>query len=195
MQFSITAHSAIIFTHEFFRSLASGKQIDLALIEARQAMRKEANTLEWASPTIYLGSLEGLAFQVTALPSKTASGVKRPLANLFVRQGTQAGMNFPLMGEVYLIGRDMDLPISIQDTQVSRRHAQITFNSLGFWIEDLGSTNGTYVNGVRITGKAPLRDKDVIRLGGTTMIFDQASIPKSRHSHSSRRQSTRQKRG
>jgi pSer/pThr/pTyr-binding forkhead associated (FHA) protein len=53
---------------------------------------------------------------------------------------------------------------------ISRRHAQITFRNEEYHLEDLGSTNGTYVNGIKIV-KCILRNNDQIDIGGVKMLF------------------------
>jgi pSer/pThr/pTyr-binding forkhead associated (FHA) protein len=58
------------------------------------------------------------------------------------------------------------------DEFASGRHARIESGSDGVWIFDLGSTNGTYVNGERIDGRARLREGDVVRVGGTELRFE-----------------------
>lgn len=68
------------------------------------------------------------------------------------------------------IGRSPKCPIQLRRTMVSRRHAQITFRNEEYHLEDLGSTNGTYVNGIKIV-KCILRNNDQIDIGGVKMLF------------------------
>ena len=70
----------------------------------------------------------------------------------------------------FIIGRssDCDLPIPVDD--VSRNHAKIFFRNEEYYIEDLGSTNGTYVNGITVA-KCVLRNNDQIEIGEIRMIF------------------------
>src|SRR5207244_193761 len=72
--------------------------------------------------------------------------------------------NYELSDGEITIGRLPDSDIVVTNSQVSRRHAQITGASGTFMIADLGSTNGTYVNGVRISEHI-LKDADRIELG------------------------------
>ena len=81
----------------------------------------------------------------------TMMGQGRPSATLVIRQGPQAGMSFPLTGNQVIIGREEGLEIALQDPESSRRHARISWQGDRYVIEDLGSTNGTFVNGVQIT--------------------------------------------
>jgi predicted component of type VI protein secretion system len=64
------------------------------------------------------------------------------------------------------LGRD-DCDVVLSDPEVSRRHAFVGESADGFTLEDLGSTNGTFVNGERIDGPQPLRSGDEIRFGNT----------------------------
>lgn len=64
------------------------------------------------------------------------------------------------------VGREIGLALSLPgETTVSRRHAAILVMTTGATVEDLGSTNGTFVGGVRVTGSVPLRSGDVVRFG------------------------------
>lgn len=69
------------------------------------------------------------------------------------------------------IGRDMGNDIVIHDGEMSARHARIACRHQGFWLEDLHSTNGTYVNGERICASTLLRDEDLLKMGRTLMKF------------------------
>jgi DNA-binding winged helix-turn-helix (wHTH) protein len=74
-----------------------------------------------------------------------------------------------------VIGRDAACGVWVDEDGVSRKHARLHVpdepSESGVTIEDLGSTNGTYVQGRRITGEASLKNGDRIRLGGATLIF------------------------
>ena len=72
-----------------------------------------------------------------------------------------------------IIGRDAenDLPL-VRDEFSSGRHARIEPRRDGVWIEDAGSTNGTYVNGVRLAAPRKLSPGDVIRVGETDLRFE-----------------------
>ncbi|GIV90851.1 MAG: hypothetical protein KatS3mg055_3369 [Chloroflexus sp.] len=76
----------------------------------------------------------------------------------------------PIATTMVSIGRGLDNDIILEDTRVSRKHAQLRYRQRRFWLTDLGSTNGTFVNGERIAERA-LRDGDVISLGGLELIF------------------------
>ncbi len=107
----------------------------------------------------------------------TMMGQGRPPANLVVRQGTQAGMSFPLLASQAIIGREEGLDIVLQDPESSRRHARISWQRGHFIIEDLGSTNGTFVNSVQITAPQLLNPGDSIGIGQTTLVFQIPGSP------------------
>jgi DNA-binding winged helix-turn-helix (wHTH) protein len=74
-----------------------------------------------------------------------------------------------------VIGRDPASRIFLDSLRVSRRHARIMVREISADIEDLGSRNGTYVNGARITTPLALSHGDQIGIGGFTLIFRAAS--------------------
>ncbi|MCE5290386.1 MAG: FHA domain-containing protein [Nocardiaceae bacterium] len=77
---------------------------------------------------------------------------------------------FPVSGQVQTLGRAADNAIRVDDVLVSRHHAQLFQSTGGFTIEDLGSANGTYVNGQRCKTAALLRPNDVVTVGNTDFI-------------------------
>ncbi|MCB0916122.1 MAG: DUF3662 and FHA domain-containing protein [Actinobacteria bacterium] len=81
-----------------------------------------------------------------------------------------AGQDIPLLGATTVLGRGADVDIRLEDPGVSRRHAQITVADGRSTISDLGSTNGTLVDGQKVT-TAVLADGAVIRLGSTEITF------------------------
>jgi len=86
-------------------------------------------------------------------------------------RGPDRGRRFELpAGEPQLIGRSSEaLPVT--DTSVSRRHAELTPDDGGWWIRDLDSANGTYVNGRRIAERVRLEPGDQVRCGSSLFIL------------------------
>jgi hypothetical protein len=70
-----------------------------------------------------------------------------------------------------VLGRDAAADITLPDPAISRRHARLYRGSDGVWLEDLGSTNGTYINGDRLTVPYRLRDGDEVQLGNSVATF------------------------
>ncbi len=101
------------------------------------------------------------------------------MLSLSVIQGPDEGRTFQLPpNEPQLIGRSSEaLPIT--DDTVSRRHAELTPDAGIWWIRDLMSQNGTYVNGVRIAERTRLRVGDQVRVGSTLLVFGQSDRPDS----------------
>lgn len=95
---------------------------------------------------------------------------------LSMRQGPRPNLVFELDQDTYSIGREAGNTIVIEDPQVSRRHAQLTRQGNSYLIEDVGSTNGTYVNGKRVTAPLLLSNGDLIGLADTVIIAVQAPL-------------------
>jgi pSer/pThr/pTyr-binding forkhead associated (FHA) protein len=95
--------------------------------------------------------------------------------SLTIRNPNQtAPRHIPLSRETYCIGRHEKADIHIPGPSASREHARLFFLHDEEIVEDLNSTNGTFVNGVRVT-RCVLQDKDIIRVGDTTMLFSRSS--------------------
>ena len=104
-------------------------------------------------------------------------------ASLTIQRGRSAGKEFPLNEDECYLGRwdadsgifpDVDLDADDPEAKVSRRHARITRRNGHYFIEDLGSTNGTFINrGRRLLpgDRQPLKDGDEIIVGKTFMKF------------------------
>jgi pSer/pThr/pTyr-binding forkhead associated (FHA) protein len=94
---------------------------------------------------------------------------------LIVRRGPQPNQTFDLTKDIITLGRDITNDIVINDPEVSRHHLRFTRGAEGYNIEDLGSTNGTFVGGQRLSGVRALRRGDMIGLGETvTLSYDLA---------------------
>jgi|SRR6185436_10765 len=89
---------------------------------------------------------------------------------LTLRQGPTPGKVFELVKDTLTIGRDVNADITINDPEISRTHIRLTAQPDGYLIEDLGSTNGTFINGQRITGSKLLRPGDSLGLGETVVL-------------------------
>jgi hypothetical protein len=112
----------------------------------------------------------------------TASGPRRPLALRFI-SGKYQGGEFPMVpSKEIVVGRSSDLDMVLVEEMVSRKHARIAYENDAVVIEDLGSTNGTFVNGEKIK-RAQLKEGDRVLIGTSILkviVMDQGSNEQSR---------------
>lgn len=102
---------------------------------------------------------------------KRSRADKKLPSSLRVSKGTQEGLTLPL-GDGLKIGRSSDCQLILDDDYVSTRHAQITRTDSGYVVEDLGSTNGTYLNNERVSTPTPFTTTDTLRIGRTLMLVE-----------------------
>jgi predicted component of type VI protein secretion system len=91
-----------------------------------------------------------------------------------MRSGPTPGATFSLEGDQLLIGRDSSSGVAINDAEISRKHARLTFQGGKYVIEDLGSTNGTFVNGQRLVSAVVLKSGDVVSFGEQIVLMYEA---------------------
>jgi signal transduction histidine kinase len=90
--------------------------------------------------------------------------------SLFVIQGRDQGTKYEIEEGMTGLGRDSSNPVQLHDTEVSRRHAEIRRQGSVLTLSDLGSSNGTYVNGRRVSSHE-LVSGDRVQIGSTLMLF------------------------
>ncbi len=96
-----------------------------------------------------------------------------PQYRLVVRQGPVPGQIFELNKPVISIGRDISNDLVINDAEVSRKHAKMTLEGDRYLIEDLDSTNGTYIDGQRLIGPHLLSPGEIIMFGDNVgVVFE-----------------------
>lgn len=91
-------------------------------------------------------------------------------ACLVVIRGARLGTRIPLHNAQIAIGRDSSCDFQISERNVSRAHCRLTRYAETFWLEDLGSTNRTMLNGL-VVDRSPLADGDQVRVGGAVLKF------------------------
>jgi len=97
---------------------------------------------------------------------------------IVMSKGPTPGKSFDLTGANVTIGRDINADIVINIPEVSRRHSQFRLDAGNYILEDLGSTNGTFVNGQRLTSPHRMRAGDTITLGeAVTLAFRSVGAP------------------
>ncbi|MFJ3787888.1 FHA domain-containing protein [Kitasatospora sp. NPDC090091] len=114
----------------------------------------------------------GRAPQGQPAPQQTQGGGRRRGAptQLVVVAGSLAGTTVALQGQTITLGRAHDSTIVLDDDYASSRHARIYPDQTGQWtVEDLGSTNGTYLDRQRLTAPTPLQPGMPIRIGRTVI--------------------------
>ncbi len=89
---------------------------------------------------------------------------------LVVERGPSPSLRYPLELEQVTIGRSAGNDLVLADPEISRRHVRVIKRADGFAVEDMGSTNGTFVNGQRISHLTLLQDGDTIDLGDTVRL-------------------------
>ncbi len=100
------------------------------------------------------------------------------MASLFVIQGADQGKRFEFKSTPVALGRDNSNAIRLHDTEISRRHAELRQDEEAYRIVDLGSANGTYING-QLTDQGLLHSGDRLQLGQTVMLYnDGGSTPR-----------------
>ncbi len=88
-----------------------------------------------------------------------------------MHSGPNTGRIYPLEAAEIIIGRDASNLIAINDAEVSRKHAKLIQQNSTYVIQDLGSTNGTFINGQRITTSQELKPGDTVTLGENIVLM------------------------
>jgi DNA-binding winged helix-turn-helix (wHTH) protein len=169
------------------------------LLDRRPEVISKADLLEhlWPGTFVSDASLHNLVTELRAAIGDT------PEASRFIRTVPRVGYGFhgdaheaathvsstpvaahviskrrewPLFEGPNLVGRDHDCAISVDSPSVSRRHARIVIAAGNATIEDLGSKNGTYVNGERVKDVMPVPDGSQMQIGSVTMVYRQATV-------------------
>ena len=93
------------------------------------------------------------------------------MAQLQILKGDAPGKQHALTADRMVIGRQSDCDIVLDSNSVSRRHAEVVADGGAFFVEDLGSRNGTYVNGRKIEGRTRLAENDRIKICDMLLTF------------------------
>ncbi len=132
----------------------------------------------WLLRILFLALLYGFLFAVARVLMRDLRAASRgpsELGRLVVLASPQAeppvGTSFPL-DAVTTLGRDVNNTIVIEDPFASAEHTVLTFRGRTWYVEDLESTNGTYVNGVPVERVAPLGFGDEVQVGEVRFRLD-----------------------
>lgn len=96
---------------------------------------------------------------------------------LVVRRGPQPNQTYEISKDVTTLGRDITNDIVINDRETSRHHLRLQLSADSVTVEDLGSTNGTFVNGKRVSGVTELQNGDMVGLGETVTLAFENQMP------------------
>lgn len=93
-------------------------------------------------------------------------------AALVVASGHQAGTRYAITSELMTVGRHPDSDIFLDDITVSRRHVELSTSNTGYMIRDVGSLNGTYLNGERLEdSEVSLTNGDELQIGKFKLLY------------------------
>jgi len=139
------------------------------LAEAAREYAREEGYHFMGPVTVHLGvdnALRNGRFTITSQLKQATAGLG------------MGSLVLPSGGRVYIgdvpvsIGRLPECTVAVNDSNISRRHAEVRVTPTAFVVVDLGSTNGTMVNGIRIAGEQRLRDGDIVSVGSTHLRFE-----------------------
>jgi hypothetical protein len=112
----------------------------------------------------------GSATQAMSSTVQLQAGVQAQRRARLLLDTPEGAHPIALESTLLTIGRGLNNDIILEDTRVSRHHAQLRYKTRRFWVTDLNSTNGTFINGERIS-EADLRNGDILSLGGLELTF------------------------
>ncbi|MCY7325264.1 MAG: FHA domain-containing protein [Microbacteriaceae bacterium] len=118
----------------------------------------------------FAAQLAALGGEVSAEEQEAIAALPSGSALLVVRRGPNAGARFLLDSDITTVGRHSNADIFLDDVTVSRRHTEFLRHGTSFEIKDLGSLNGTYLDGVRIDS-AVLKDGAEVQIGKFRLTF------------------------
>jgi DNA-binding winged helix-turn-helix (wHTH) protein len=171
LAYLIEHRDRVVTREELFSELWKGRFVSdgvltLTVHEARHALGEDA------AKATFIKTLHGRGYQFIFRPVQVVAPVNadpatgKPSAFLL-----WAGFPTPLRDGENFIGRDPDSVIVLAGLRVSRQHARVVLSAREATVEDLGSKNGTLVNGVKISAATPLSDGDEIEIGGVVLTF------------------------
>jgi hypothetical protein len=99
------------------------------------------------------------------------------MASLRIVNGPDTGKRFPLDGDSTVIGRLPGSGVHLDSLAISRQHARVVRREGQFFVEDLGSSNGTFLNGQKVTRPAPLADRDLVQVGPYVFALEADPAP------------------
>jgi hypothetical protein len=163
------------FTAGYRNNLKRDHILYLNFLSGFKMNEKDERTVPTNSVNNQSASEKEFGYSTTAeVPRKTFVGelpTKQP-ASLEIILGSETSRIIHLEERDIIIGRSPECDLPLSPNNVSREHARVSFRNDEYYIEDLGSTNGTYVNGIKIV-KCALRKNDQIDIGGVKILFNE----------------------
>jgi pSer/pThr/pTyr-binding forkhead associated (FHA) protein len=135
---------------------------------SQNELRNDATMTFTGGFAAQLAALDG---DVTAEEHDAIGALPSGSALLVVRRGPNVGARFLLDADLTTVGRHPEADIFLDDVTVSRRHAEFLRSGIQFEVKDLGSLNGTYLDGNRISGTAQLHDGAEVQVGKFRLTF------------------------
>ncbi len=127
---------------------------------------------------IATGQLPGAKFKTPSEPIKPALLPVSAFGHyLVVSRGTDVGAVHLLNNPIITVGREAKNDIVIAEDAVSRYHLQLKRERTGYVVEDVGSTNGTFLNGAKLEASSPLNPDDVLRVGTMHLHYVRKPLP------------------
>jgi DNA-binding winged helix-turn-helix (wHTH) protein len=140
--------------------------ISVVVAEIRQALGDNSKDAAFVRTVHRVGY--SFCGEATELPGTSTAAPSVPFSGCWL---VWEARTLPLVEGENVIGRDPRCTIWVDGSGVSKRHARIIVSRADALLEDLGSSNGTFVRSARVTAPRPLIDGDVIELGAVTMSF------------------------
>ena len=141
----------------------------------------------WIVRLLFLGLLYLFLFRIArALVGDLRAAAREPgaelgrLVVLASPSGEPAEGTSLALDAIATIGRDVNNAVVVEDQFVSAEHAILTFRGRAWYVEDLGSTNGTFVNGSPVEGVAPIGFGDVVQIGQVRLRLERPRSDASR---------------
>ncbi|MBP1467135.1 DUF3662 and FHA domain-containing protein [Candidatus Chloroploca sp. M-50] len=146
---------------------------NFAMLEHPRVLLAEDQAVPRRSIQVVAEMATSQSAETTQIISGVGPAGQRRTHALLLLQSPHGPQPIEIQSTGVSLGRGLDNDIILEDARVSRHHVQLRYRQRRFWLLDLESTNGTFVNGERIAEKE-LRDGDVISLGGLELTFRDA---------------------
>ncbi|MBC7442408.1 MAG: FHA domain-containing protein [Ramlibacter sp.] len=158
---------------DLFGQRARKMQADAGVATGLPAVFPSGAPVSFTQPPLAAASASAMTEQLTARPSPAPSGAPEKAnaqnaSRLVITSGPKAGTEFPLTGDSITIGRSGDSSLVIRDDYTSTHHARLMLWHDEWMIQDLDSTNGTFLAGNRLAVPTPVPLNTPVKIGATS---------------------------